>query len=272
MALIRARLRVQISSRLIRRLLKKAGLGPVQHLTLEQAKANLKAEYKIYSGLKSKASTLCTSFLERLTSEQAIDQDLPVDNHLQQLRDRENQRKLFRQIRCILNTDQHRQGIPYVVDSDGNECNSKESIEIACLQENKQRFHQAKDTPLLCEPLYSLLGPLGDGPATTDILQGTFVDETIDPVVLQTLQALQNCDFAALGPTRITTSDYQEIWRHSKERTSSCSKFNLHFGHYIAIASDDQLTSLHTQMVDITLMSGYSPARWWVGLNVIIPK
>ncbi len=84
-ALIRARLHVKISSRLICRLLKKAGLGPVCHITLEQAKINLKAEYKTYSGLKSKSSTLRTSFLEHLASEQAIDQDLNVDNHLKQL-------------------------------------------------------------------------------------------------------------------------------------------------------------------------------------------
>jgi len=32
------------------------------------------------------------------------------------------------------------------------------------------------------------------------------------------------------------------------------------------------LTEFHTMMIDITLMSGYSPTCWHVGLNVMIPK
>jgi len=145
-------------------------------------------------------------------------------------------------------------------------------MENACLKENQTRFNQASDTPLLCQPLYGLLGPLGQGPAAAAIHTGTFDHPDIDPVTLQTLNALHDCDYSSLGPTRITIPEYQDIWLHSKERTSSCSKYNLHFGHYIAIAHDENLSTLHTQMVDITIMTGYSPMRWRVGLNVMIPK
>jgi len=58
---------------------------------------------------------------------------------------------------------------------------------------------------------------------------------------------------------RITRDDYKNIWRHAKEQTSSCSKYGLHFGHYFVIIQDDELTDFHTMMINITLMSGYSP-------------
>jgi hypothetical protein len=61
-------------------------------------------------------------------------------------------------------------------DSHGNwvELTKKEDIERAMCAENARRFDQAKDTPLLQEPLFSEVGPLGFGPASQAILDGTY--------------------------------------------------------------------------------------------------
>jgi len=40
----------------------------------------------------------------------------------------------------------------------------------------------------------------------------------------------------------------------------------------MAVCQDDDLTDLHMQLGVIPLMSGYSPARWWMGVNVMLPK
>jgi len=258
-AVIRARLKMKVSSHLIHRLLKRAGLQSIRNVTLDQAWKNLHDEFRAYSTLKVNATALRATFLECLATAQAGEKDINANIHLKQLRDQEAQRSLFRHIRAILQTDQRQHGLTYVIDPDGNECHSKESMENACLKENQTRFNQALDTPLLCQPLYGLLGPLGQGPAAAAIHTGTFDHPDIDPVTLQTLNALHDCDYSSLGPTRITVPEYQAIWLHSKERTSSCSKYNLHFGHYIAITHDENLSTLHTQMVDITIMTGYSP-------------
>jgi hypothetical protein len=62
-------------------------------------------------------------------------------------------------------------------DSQGNwvELTKKEDIEWALCAENIRRFNQAKDTPLLQETLFSEVGPLGFGPASQAILDGTYV-------------------------------------------------------------------------------------------------
>jgi len=146
-----------------------------------------------------------------------------------------------------------------VLTPDGHECHTKDSIEMACLSENQARFNQANDTPLLQPPLYGLLGPLGTGSAAPSILAGEFQFPD-NPIIQETMNALRHCDpNNSLGPVHITSADYRNIWRRAKERTSSCSKYGLHFGHYITIIHDEELTEFHTQMVDITLKSGYSP-------------
>jgi len=272
-ALIRVRLKLRINSRLLRRLFQRAGLPLSRSLSLQQACLALQDEWSTYKNLKKQAAHLRTSFLERLAAEQAMDQNLNPITHLQQLRDREWQRKLFRQIRSIVKPDAQRTGLLCVIHPDGSECTTKTSMETTCLEENQRRFHQADDTPLLTDPLFALVGPLGDGPARPEILKGQFQHPDVDPVVTATLNSLSQTDSTSLmGPVRITVADYQAIWRRSDERTSSGSYHALHFGHYIALSKDEELATLHTQMVDITLMSGYSPARWRIGLNVMIPK
>jgi len=77
-----------------------------------------------------------------------------------------------------------------VVMPDGMECNTKESIEQACLQENQSCFNQASETPLLQPPLYGLLGPLGTGTAAAAILAGNF-QYPEHPEIQNMLNALQ---------------------------------------------------------------------------------
>jgi len=159
-----------------------------------------------------------------------------------------------------------------VVTRDGNAYYAKDSIEQACLEESLACFKLASDTPLLQPPLYGLLGPLGTGIAASAILNGEF-QYLENHIIQDTLNALQHCNpNNSLGLMRIHSEDYHNIWQHAKEKTSSCSKYGLHFGHYMAIIQDAELTNFHTMMIDITLMSGYSPTRWRVRLNVMIPK
>jgi len=148
-----------------------------------------------------------------------------------------------------------------VITPDGHKCHTKSQIEHACLAENQAHFNQASDTPLLLPLLYGLLGPLGMGMAASDILGK--LEYPSHPVIQDMLNALKHCNPKnSLGPMCIQAADYHNLWHHSKEKTSSCSKYGLHFGHYIAIFHENNLTNFHTQMINITLMTGYSPTRW----------
>jgi len=220
---------------------------------------NLKAAYKDYSALKKQASSLRDTFLERLAAEQAHDQNLNVTSHLKMLQQQEWQCLAYRCICAINQLDRQHGRLMMVLTPDRNECHTKDSIEQACLVENQAHFNQASDTPLLQPPLYGLLGPLGTGIAASAILNGEF-QYLENHIIQDTLNALQHCNpNNSLGSMRIQSKDYRNIWRHTKEKTSSCSKYGLHFGHYMAIIQDAELTDFHAMMIDITLMSGYSP-------------
>jgi len=125
----------------------------------------------------------------------------------------------------------------------------------------------------MVEPLFLLLRGLGDGPAVQSVLDGTFELLDLPPAIQSLLASLQSQ--VALGNEtfpRFTWERYQLVWSKAKEKTSSCGHYSLHFGHYMAVCQDDDLTDLHTQLGDIPLMSGYSPARWQTGVNVMIPR
>lgn len=56
------------------------------------------------------------------------------------------------------------------------------------------------------------------------------------------------------------------------ERTSSSTKSELHFGHWMTGYIDEDIATAHTGMSNIPYMSGYFPERWRSGTNSIIPK
>jgi len=105
------------------------------------------------------------------------------------------------------------------------------------------------------------------------ILDGTFNIPGISLDLKDTLTALHTCCMDMDQPfPRFTTESYCNIWSRAKEKTSLCAQYDLHFGHYMAVCADQQLTELHVQLIDITLMMGYSPTQWQMGVNVMILK
>jgi len=133
-------------------------------------------------------------------------------------------------------------------------------MEAACLKENQACFDQARDTPFLQESLFSLVSNYGEGQGVALILDGTFDIPGISLDLKDTLTALHMCCMDTDQPfPRFTMESYRSIWSRAKEKTSLCAQYDLHFGHYMAVCADQQLTELHIQLIDITLMMGYSP-------------
>jgi hypothetical protein len=60
----------------------------------------------------------------------------------------------------------------YTTDDDGirRECDTKTTVEDACIRENTSRFSQTEGTPCMTQPLLSDLGYLADTDHADDIL------------------------------------------------------------------------------------------------------
>ena len=151
------------------------------------------------------------------------------------------------------------------------EITSKSEMENAILQENEEKFHQTEQwCPLLHGQLAIDLGLVGDGPKVPDILRGTY---TCPPGTSEhTRKWIQHMKIEdEVEQEKIVTklSGYRSGWNRINERTASGE---LHMGHFKAGCAHKEIGWLHFAMSTIPMITGYSPARWRQGTDVMLLK
>jgi hypothetical protein len=142
---------------------------------------------------------------------------------------------------------------------------------------NQRQYHQVHTTPFGTEPLASYVGYKADTPGAEDIIQGKPLPPEVQHRLLPETVAIFNtlCNLPS-HPKYSTTStisptQFQECYRIIDERTSS-SPSGRHIGHYKAAVSSDILSTLHSSMMSIPLMAGFSPERWRQIIDVMLTK
>ena len=135
-------------------------------------------------------------------------------------------------------------------------------MELALLEENERRFNQARNTPFLMEPLLSEVGELGFGPASADILAGTYTcSPEVDPAAAQLIphlampQSVRECPAITWEHSE---ENYISRWSSVKERTSS-GLSGYHFGHCIAGSKDADICRFESLKSFLPTQCGYSP-------------
>ena len=114
------------------------------------------------------------------------------------------------------------------------EISEKKQMEEAIIKENTQKCHQTEKTcPFLKNPLKNHFGPLGKGPATEMVLNGSYITPPCENQ--QTKQFLQVCSLKNKEHVKTdlkrTKEQYVESWKKIKEKTASRQ---LHYGHFKA--------------------------------------
>jgi hypothetical protein len=149
------------------------------------------------------------------------------------------------------------------------ELTNKRDIETAIIAKNRQKYHQTEHyCPFLCEPLLSDFGQFGEGPATEQVLHGTYnCPQTVDKYTQEYLRLCQlSTDKAKLQQT---PHEFKQGWKKIDERISSRL---LHFGHFKAACKHDVNILVHYTLVETPFRSGYSPQQWKNATNVMILK
>jgi len=157
-------------------------------------------------------------------------------------------------------------------DDTRRDCNTRPTLELACLAEAGRRFTQANTTPCFQPPIWGIFGDLGvQCQAFDQVLEGTFTPpSTCDPFMKKVLEHLKRPS-QVQQITQPSLSEYIYGWQRSREETS-LSYSSIHFGHYIAGTYDQQIAQFNAFMAAIPALTGYSPSRWWHGLNVMLEK
>lgn len=116
------------------------------------------------------------------------------------------------------------------------------------LEVHQKRFHLAEEAPICQGLLRGEFGYLVISPTAQSVLNGTY---RFRPDTDQaTRELMEECaQICNVIPRRsvltcITRDLWQQRWRKAREDTSS-SELGLHFGHYIAGADNDAISTYH---------------------------
>ena len=237
----------------------------------------LKEEFNTYKELKKKATQLRQNFLEQLATAQAIESSTAPKKIYQRLLTYESIRQTFRKIRFAIT--EGRAGVTMIEAKDDmglwQVVTEKTAIEMHCIQENIERFTQAKGAPTMQEDQINLLGWQADTNTAQQILDRTLsTDPNIHPAIidmipyLTTPKAIKDSD--SINES-ITNEEFIRRWQRSREYTST-GLSGMHFGHFQASCNDADLCFMDRWMAETSLKTGYPLCRWKQGIDVMIPK
>jgi hypothetical protein len=139
----------------------------------------------------------------------------------------------------------------------------KTEIEKAIISNNMEKYQQSFHTPFLTSPLREEFSFKGLTTASQAVLGGVYepsdhVDQHTKDFLYELMmpQAVQD-----LGPQtmEISLESFRAFWKKAKENTS-CYPDDLSFATMKAGATDDTISELECELINIALKSGYSLA------------
>jgi hypothetical protein len=175
-----------------------------------------------------------------------------------------------------------------------------DDIHCALLEQNKQHFHQAAETPFGGEVgegiLADLVGYSGLTKAAKAIVDGNFLDqygasmEMLPETTHLIMELVMPDEIQQLGKINheVSTEDFHHGFLHWKESTST-SPSGRHLSHYKAIINDPKrkkesrnenymskrkldLLELYTNLVNIPLKYGFALERWCTSITIMLEK
>jgi hypothetical protein len=202
------------------------------------------------------------------------DIDLRVMNYATVLKRREEQRTSARVIRRITQGSKVYQQLDHVIFDVDGKCivtNTKEELETALLQENQQRFNQAKDCPFLVHPLVDIVGRYAENDALATLTDPELDHYSGNMYTDMVLNAFRGPSNRSAIQMDLSIRSFEQGWLKCKEHTAA-GPSGLHFGHFLAACKHEQLKILECAMGNFPLQTGYSPARWQHGVEVMLLK
>ena len=241
---------------------------------MEDAQFKLAEELSHYKSIKTEAGSKRQSFLENLSTSKADKVGADYDTMLKQLKLREYQRSLARQLKRLKGS--YMQGLNEIEEEHDGDIiflRDKTKIEQACAKEGYRRFTQASSSPSLLQSQIDLLGWTADSEAADLILNGDIPAGLHSDIVhlIEFLKTpatiLQEQEINCI----MSLDEFVQGWKRSREHTSS-GMSGLHFGHFKADLEHTKTLQINHQLLQIAVILGYSMLRWQRAIDVMIPK
>jgi hypothetical protein len=126
---------------------------------------------------------------------------------------------------------------------------------------NEDHFAQAKNTPPAGGSFGKGLGHDGTSKAAHSVLRGEWRPDYSLKELRLFLAELKRPSSVSPVHQDITGQEFQKAFQCFKQRTSS-STSGRHVGHYIAAATDDDLSTLYAKLLSLPLRHGFSYDHW----------
>ena len=281
--LLKSRKRCRVSSRKIRRLMKKTRLHDAWRKTTAELEEALLAERGAYKNAKRQAPQLRRDFLTAQTqdatkkkwkSQKAHDRFL----RLRRMKQREEARRRRRAQQKGSTGGLRAIQVEETV-SDGSTrlrtITERSLVEEGCMQENAARYDQTRApyiTPPMAEPLYTAFTGAEAETNSMALLEGRYaLPDLLDPA---TKSFLSHCRFHKdHSPVHleVTTADHVHFWSRIPEDKGS-EPHGLHNGHFKAAAQSPVLAYCDALFRNIPLSTGFVPLNWQNLMNFAIEK
>jgi hypothetical protein len=274
----RKKLGMKVSSRRLRRWIRKTKAVNPWGRSLEEIEEELYTARTKYRAAKKEASKLRAEHNDRLYAAMAEKQGVTVLQLRKNLNQIERLRKKARRVRWALEKLKAG-GVTQVEVVDDDEIithTSKAGIEKACAEENEQRFRGAYGRcAFLEEPMLSDFGSLGITDQAGAVLEGRYETPSCLPKWMDTyLNALRmppQIRRKGLIPDTVSTDNHRRYWRRSMETTASEPR-GLHNGHYKAGAESELVSQFDAALRNIPYHTGYAPQTWCNITDLAIEK
>ena len=279
--MIKRRLYKRVSSRYIDHLCRATGEAAVKHMSLEELLRKQRESKAKWRALKKNADASRTRFYELLAQEKADAGNTTVATELRKRRQEELQRDTGRRLAQI--SGKHKKQTTTVFrtrqyDDAGNEVEAKvlekrsEQVD-AVLSEYEKRLRSAQNKGLMVSPLVEEFGYLGLGDSSQQVLDGTYSPPSgTNDSTTKWFQQLQYRDQTDKSwEPNISRDDFQHCWK--RVRTKTAAGFSgLYANHFKSTLGNTYIAEFDREMANYPFKSGYSPERWRIGLDAVIPK
>ena len=267
---------LRTSRKKIRRLMRSVNQMDAFTKPLSEVHKNLQLAKREYKATKKDGAKLRQEFQERLLRAQAKHRGTRLQSQIKASQNAERQRTVARRVKQTLGKGNHSylKMLDEPCGTGRRLCQTRDMIEAACQQEGLRRFSQTRGTPFTQEPLLSLVGPLGEGPGVTAILDGSLdmTDLHLDPMTKKFIQQLKRPeDVPTLDTSFLSLTDHIQGWRKMRA-TTSASPHGPGFIDYIAGSRDSNIAQFDAIMASLPFYTGYAPLAWSKATDVMIPK
>ena len=193
---------------------------------------------------------------------------------------REKDRSFWRRINYVMGKARNGSVRRVLVENDAEgtltEFVTKEAVEEAIFNNiHRMRFYLAEAAPACNGRLRGLFGYNAATVTAERILNGTY--DYPNDFDQATREICEECAIIRLKVPKdsmnltITSNDWVRQWKGRREATSS-SESGLHFGHYIAGCTSEQIAHLHALKSTLVINNGVVMERWARGLSVMLEK